>query len=221
MLLRLRDPYALVRDRHVERAVRRLSTRLGPGPHAFQYSNFGYGVLSRALASAAGKPFGELLRDEVLRPLGLADEVTLESDPDPSKRRVFGHSAGGEELEHWHNPALPGASFLFASVEGMGRYLVANLRPATTKLRAALELVHQPLQVGPDVDVGLGWLVRSTEDGPVYWHNGGTSGFGAFIAFDLARQAGVAVLMSRRHLFDLDEAAMSALSVLRRREPPA
>lgn len=215
MLLRLRDPYALVRDRHVDRAVRRLSRGLGPGPHGFQYSNFGYGVLSRALASAAGKPFGELLRDEVLQPLGLAEEVTLESDPDPRQRRVFGHSTGGEELEHWHNPALPGASFLFASVEGMGHYLAANLRPATTKLRAALELAHQPFQVGPDMQVGLGWLVRSTEGGPVYWHNGGTSGFGAFMAFDLAHQAGVAVLMSRRHLFDLDEAAMSALSVLR------
>lgn len=219
MLLRLRDPYALVRDRHVERAVHRLSPRLGPGPHPFQYSNFGYGVLSRALASAARKPFGELLRSEVLGPLGLAEQVTLESDPDPAGRRVFGHSLSGEELEHWHNPALPGASFLFASIEGMGRYLVSNLRPATTNLRAALELVHRPFQqAGPDMEVGLGWLVRSTEDGPLYWHNGGTSGFGAFIAFDLARQVGVVALMSRRHLLDLDEAAMSALSVLRRPE---
>lgn len=220
MLFRLRDPYALVRDRHIDSAVRKLSPGLGPGPHPFEYSNFGYGVLSRALASAAGRPFGQLLREEVLGPLGLSDEVVLESDPDPGRRRVFGHSTSGQELEHWHNPALPGASFLFSSIEGMGRYLIANLRPAATKLRSALDLTHQPLQLAePGTQAGLGWLVRATEDGPLYWHNGGTSGFGAFIGFDLSREVGVAALMSRRHLIDLDEAAVSAISVLGRHRP--
>jgi CubicO group peptidase (beta-lactamase class C family) len=65
------------------------------------------------------------------------------------------------------------------------------------------------------MQVALGWLVRDTDTGPVHWHNGGTAGFGSFIGFDLPRLAGVAVLMSRRHDHDLDEAAMRALSELR------
>lgn len=216
MLLRLRDPYALVRDRHVDRAVRKLSPRLGPGPHPFEYSNFGYGVLSRALAAAGGQPFGALLRQDVLGPLGLEEKIALETDADPGHRRLFGHNLGGQEVEHWHNPALPGAGFLFSSAEGMGIYLRANLVPENTKLKAAFELVHQPLQVAePGMQVGLGWLVRDTDDGPVHWHNGGTAGFGSFIGLDLARSVGVAVLMSRRHMDDLDEAAMGAISVLR------
>ena len=216
MLLRLRDPYALVRDRHVDRAVRKLSPRLGPGPHPFEYSNFGYGVLSRALAAAGGQPFGALLRQDVLGPLGLEEKITLETDADPDHRRLFGHSLGGQEVEHWHNPALPGAGFLFSSPEGMGVYLGANLAPDNTKWKAAFELVHQPLRVAePGMQVGLGWLVRDTDDGPVHWHNGGTAGFGSFIGLDLARRVGVAVLMSRRHMDDLDEAAMAAISVLR------
>ena len=142
MLLRLRDPYALVRDRDVDRSLRKLSRNLSPGPHPFEYSNFGYGVLSRALAAAGELPFGELLRQEVLGSLNLA-EVTLETDPDPDRHRLFGHNGSGSEMEHWHNPALQGAGFLFSSIEGMRGYLAANLFPEATSLRVPLDLVHQ------------------------------------------------------------------------------
>jgi CubicO group peptidase (beta-lactamase class C family) len=216
MLFRLRDPYSLVRDRHIDRALRRLSQPLGPPPHPFEYSNFGYGVLSRALAAAAGRPFGALLRQEVLEPLNLQG-VTLETDPDPDRRRLFGHNDSGKEIEHWHNPALPGAGFLFSTIGGMGRYLTVNLRPETTPLRAPLELVHQARHAaGPGMRVALGWLLRDTDAGPVHWHNGGTAGFGSFIGLDLRRQLGVAVLMSRRHSPELDTAAMGVISELRR-----
>jgi CubicO group peptidase (beta-lactamase class C family) len=111
---------------------------------------------------------------------------------------------------------LQGAGFLFSSVEGMRRYLAANLFPATTSLRVPLELAHQVrYPAGPGMQVGLGWLVRGTDEGPVHWHNGGAAGFGSFIGFDLERQLGVAVLISRVHTSRLDEAAMTVISGLR------
>jgi CubicO group peptidase (beta-lactamase class C family) len=205
MLLRLRDPYSRIRDGDVDRAP----------PHPFEYSNFGYGVLSRALAAAGGAPFGVLLHQEVLAPLNLED-VSLETGPDPDRQRLFGHNDAGAEMEHWRNPALPGAGSLFSSIQGMRRYLVVNLRPETTPLRAPLELVHQArLPAGPGMEVALGWLVRGTDQGPVHWHNGGTAGFGSFIGLDLPRRTGVAVLISRRHDQELDDAAMRAISELR------
>ena len=98
----------------------------------------------------------------------------------------------------------------------MHRYLVANLQPEKTALGAALQLVHQSRHpAGTGMHVGLGWLVRDTDDGPVHWHNGGTAGFGSFIGFDLAQDLGVAVLWSHRHVLALDEAALSAIRVLR------
>ena len=215
MLLRLRDPYSRVRDADVDRALRKLSRQPGPPPHPFEYSNFGYGVLSRALAAAGGRPFGVLLGQEVLAPLNLQG-VVMETEPDPDRRRLFGHNGSGAEVEHWHNPALLGAGCLFSDIQGMRRYLVANLHPETTPLRAALELAHQARKpAGPAMEVALGWLVRATDQGPVHWHDGGTAGFGSFIGFDLPRRRGVAVLMSLRHSHELDEAAMRAISDLR------
>ncbi len=216
MLLRLRDPYSRVRDADVDRALRKLSRHPGDRPHPFEYSNFGYGVLSRALAAAGGKPFSALLGQEVLKPLDLED-VTPETDPDPERRRLFGRDGSGAEIEHWRHPALPGAASLFSNIHGMRRYLVVNLRPETTALRTALELVHQARRpAGPAMEVALGWLVRATDEGPVHWHNGGTAGFGSFIGLDLRRRLGVAALISRRHDQDLDETAMVAISELRR-----
>jgi CubicO group peptidase (beta-lactamase class C family) len=150
-----------------------------------------------------------------LAPLNLED-VSLETGPDPDRQRLFGHNDAGAEMEHWRNPALPGAGSLFSSIQGMRRYLVVNLRPETTPLRAPLELVHQArLPAGPGMEVALGWLVRGTDQGPVHWHNGGTAGFGSFIGLDLPRRTGVAVLISRRHDQELDDAAMRAISELR------
>jgi CubicO group peptidase (beta-lactamase class C family) len=37
----------------------------------WDYSNFGFQVLSRALERAAGSPFGSLLEEHVFRPLGM------------------------------------------------------------------------------------------------------------------------------------------------------
>jgi CubicO group peptidase (beta-lactamase class C family) len=216
MLLRLRDPYSLVGERNVDRALRRLSRQLGPPPLPFEYSNFGYGVLSRALAEAGGEPFSDLLRREVLEPLNLRG-VTPETDPDPDRRRLFGHSDSGKEMEHWHNPALAGAGSLFSTIEGMARYLAANLQPGATALQAPLELVHEAREAAvPGLRVALGWLVTEGADGPVHWHNGGTAGFGSFVCLDLRRQLGVAVLISRRHYPELDTAALAVLSELKR-----
>ncbi|MGP8207860.1 MAG: serine hydrolase domain-containing protein [Acidimicrobiales bacterium] len=215
MVLRLRDPYSRVRDGDVDRALRRLTAPHAAPPYPFEYSNFGYGVLSRALAAAGGRPFGVLLRQEVLAPLELED-VALETDADPDGRRLFGHDGSGTEIEHWRNPALPGAGCLFSNIRGLRRYLVVNLNPETVALRPALELVHEARRpAGPGMEVALGWLVRATDEGPVHWHNGGTAGFGSFIGFDLRRRLGVAALISRRHDNDLDEAAMRAISELR------
>jgi CubicO group peptidase (beta-lactamase class C family) len=78
-----RDPYARLTDRQIDREVRRLSRLTSATGHPVSYSNLGFGVLSRALAAAGGRPFGELLTAEVLRPLGLT--ITFDTEPGPDR----------------------------------------------------------------------------------------------------------------------------------------
>jgi len=228
MLLRLRDPYSLVRDRDVDKSLARLGPSLAAarGDQPVTYSNFGFGVLSRALSAAGGMPFAELLRQEVLGPLGLG-AVTTDLDPSAERAprrglqpqataRLTGHDRRGKPVEDWHNPSLAGCGSLWASISDLGAYLAACLRPQGLPIADAIELAQQPrLQAGQGLRVGLGWLVRDTPEGQVHWHNGGTSGFGSFVAFDRSSQVGVAALCSRAHQETLDTTCMAVLSDLR------
>jgi serine-type D-Ala-D-Ala carboxypeptidase/endopeptidase len=206
-----RDPYARLTDRQIDREVQRLSRQLRAAsyPASYSYSNLGFGVLSRALAAAGGRSFGELLTAEVLRPLGLA--VTLDTDEGPD--RLPGHSSNGRRTPPWHNPALPGAGCLWASIDQLGDYLAAHLHPERTLLHQAIELALQPRQPmpSPASQVCLGWMRRETGHSRVHWHNGSTYGFGSFVALDRQHDAAVGALINRRRPAGLDAVAMSVL----------
>ena len=42
--------------------------------------------------------------------------------------------------------------------------------------------------------VGLNWFKSGHRERPVYWHNGGTAGFHAYVGFEPTELVGVAVL---------------------------
>ena len=204
-----RDPYARLTDRQIDREVQRLSQRLRAASHPVSYSNLGFGVLSRALAAAGGRPFGQLLTAEVLQPLGL--DMTL--DIDPGQDRLPGHSNSGRRTPPWHNPTLPGAGCLWASIDQLGDYLAAHLHPEQTLLQQAIELALQPRQPtrSPPGQVCLGWMRRETGHSLVHWHNGSTYGFGSFVALDRQHNAAVGALINCQRPPGLDAAAMSVL----------
>lgn len=204
-----RDPYARLTDRQIDREVQRLSRRLRASSYPVSYSNLGFGVLSRALAAAGNRPFGQLLTAEVLQPLGLA--ITLDTDPGPN--RLPGYSSSGRRTPPWHNPALPGAGCLWASIDQLGDYLAAHLHPERSLLHQAIELALQPRQPtrSPPGQVCLGWMRRETDHSRVHWHNGSTYGFGSFVALDRQHDAAVGALINRQRTPGLDAAATSVL----------
>lgn len=52
-----------------------------PGSH-MSYSNTGYEILGRIIAKADGRPFGEAIRERVLKPLGMSATLPLVRDAD-------------------------------------------------------------------------------------------------------------------------------------------
>jgi serine-type D-Ala-D-Ala carboxypeptidase/endopeptidase len=151
----------------------------------------------------------------VREPLGLR---SITSDVADGPDRVAGHDATGRAVPDWHNVALAGCGSLWSTIDDLRRYLVANMRPETTALADALRMVHTPrAAAGPGREVGLGWIVSQADRGARHWHNGGTSGFGAFVGFNARAEVGVAVLTSRAHRPALDRAAFAVLAELEAR----
>jgi hypothetical protein len=62
--------------------------------------------------------------------------------------------------------------------------------------------------------MGLGWLHLRRKGGEMLWHDGGTVGFGSFVALDLGRDLAVAVLSNFRYLLWTGRAAFGLVEAL-------
>lgn len=184
------DPYAGYGEAELLAAVASARERQPLGDH-YAYSNFGAGLLGYLLGVAHGSDYAGALSERVLEPLGLAA-----TGFDPEGRRAAGFS-GGEVVADWSFDALAGAGALWSSAEDL-----------VELARAMLEVGERPLGYRWNKDravVGAGangfpvtrvWHVAASSNGPVYWHNGGTGGFGSFFGFRPGTDEAVVLLVS-------------------------
>ncbi|HEY8582306.1 MAG TPA: serine hydrolase domain-containing protein [Capillimicrobium sp.] len=167
----------------------RAARRTGGGK--VRYSSVGFGLLGDALAARAGAPYGELLRERVLAPLGLTSTGV---DVPPT---LPGVSRRGRPKPELIDP-MPAAGAVRSTASDLLRFLAACREPSAVggPLGEALALTQQPrAKVRKGAAFGLGWIVLDGKGEPrVVWHNGGTYGFRSFVGFAPERGVSVAVL---------------------------
>ncbi|MBP6899853.1 MAG: serine hydrolase [Burkholderiaceae bacterium] len=170
-----------------------------PRDSQWEYSNLGYGLLGHALGLRAERPFGQLLQERVLRPLGLQAEMQLSA---PGQRIVDllpGHDADGRPVPPWRFDALAGAGALVGTAAALARYAQAALGGVDSPLAPAFALALQPRAEagGPGRRIGLAWLIGRGPAGPSQLlanHDGGTFGFSSSLWLDLQRRHAALVL---------------------------
>lgn len=197
------SPLALEEQRRQVRAgVLAGAPSTAPGT-SFLYSNLGFIVLGSLLEEQAGRPWEQLVREEILEPLGLATAG-------------FGAPGGAGTLtEPRGHRAAPGGA-LVAVEPGLGADNLPFLGPAGTLHMSLMDLarwgqshlrgergidglvraetfraLHAPLD---GADYALGWAVRRTPAGTVVWHNGSNTLWYATVGFDSAADRGVAIM---------------------------
>lgn len=166
-----------------------------PRDAAFEYSNLGYALLGHALARRAGRPFGALLRERVLVPLGLPDMVLAWSGVERG-RLAQGHDARRRAVPPWHFDVFAGAGFLRATLDEVVRYAQAALGVIDTPLAGAFRLALTPRAEGPSQAnrIGLGWIFGPLDGRTVAHHDGGTFGFSSSLFLDPQRRRAGLVL---------------------------
>ena len=123
------DPYDFLTADAAERELRLTASK--PRGVEWDYSNFGFQVLSLALERAAGMPFGSLLEERIFQPL----EMTCSGVAGYGRgSRIQGH-AQGNPVRPWSHH-LWGAGGIEATAEDMARYRVSL--PDTTRVRCRL-----------------------------------------------------------------------------------
>jgi CubicO group peptidase (beta-lactamase class C family) len=190
------DPWA---DRHLDAGDAAFSRwmeggvafTLPPGI-AFEYSNFGYGVLGRVVANVAGQPARDFAQERVLGPLGMTS-TTWDADRIPEDRLARGYRL---EDDSWipEVPLADGAlgtmGGLATSVRDYARFVALHLSawpprddPDDGPLRrSSLREMQQPWRDGPTFMSDGGGASGAQEGlGRVVAHSGGLPGFGTHV----------------------------------------
>lgn len=185
------DPYAHFDEAMLESALANASV----AEKAYEYSNFGYGVLAETLAKHSGTSFEDLVQTQIFKPFGMNDSyVALNSDYKP-ETLTPGHNVLGEPVAHWHFKALAGAGAVVSTPSDMTRYIQTLMGKVKNNDKAVTTLLTSRKTIEGCCQQALSWMISEDNSGKPYaWHNGQTAGFSSFVGFYLDGSKGVVVL---------------------------
>jgi len=187
------------------------------------YSNVGFALAGRIAGEAAGVPFEDLVRAEVLAPLGLTHTTFAPSGPDverlalPYTRTPDGVAA----LRQVRFDVWP-AGDVYSTAEDLATFLAAHLEGGTLRGTRVLseascaEMHRRQPGGGPGPrGFGLAFLVDETPGRRGIRHDGLVVGMTAEMAGDLDRRVGVVLLSNlsegNRPLASLARVALTLL----------
>ena len=167
---------------------------------AWKYSNSGYGLLGVALEAASGRPYGTLLRERILEPLGM-NSTTITLTPALDARTASPHGAsqapGPQRIDI---SAMASAGAIWSSADDMLTFLAVATGITPSPLAPAFEAMlsaRGPKPPSPETvtfEQALGWVVMDTPGALVIGHTGGTVGMGSAALADLKAREAVIVL---------------------------
>lgn len=208
------------------RLVRRPGTRV-------VYSNVAFALVAYLVETFSGVPFKTYMKANVFDPLGMRD-TAFEPRPDMAERLAIPYMPrrrGGFQAVDWVKADVWAAGVVYGTALDQGRWLAAALNGCACRgKRLISEASFRDMTTrqynkfaGPinggwlnaTTGYGLTWWV-STKDGETYIaHSGSVNGYTAFLAGNLDRRIGVAILTNgnkaHRHLYEF---ALKALAVL-------
>lgn len=185
--------------RSTDEGIARYAVLVSPPGSFYQYSNLGYGVLDRILELQYGRSYADVLRTEVIEPLGmsrtrvgtgagLGDGAAVRYGPDnePVPYYDFDHRGG---------------SAVYASALDLIRFGNYHLGLSDAKvLRDETRLLmHQPVSAGATTDgYGLGFSIVADDHGHHrVAHTGGMPGVSTILYLYPDEDVVVAVLTNR------------------------
>ena len=194
----------------------------------YQYSNIGFGTLGLALAKAAGRPFMEMVRTEVLEPLGMTGSEFVVAGEKLEVRLAAGYVVGQDGSIDGGQPAREHAGRgykvpnggVYSTVADLGRFMgamsgVPGLQILSEESRREALSIQTP--ENPNRGYGLGFSVQLDEQGrKIASHGGSVAGYNAHMAFDPEIRIGVVLLRNYgRGSTNLGTAAQGLVAQLR------
>lgn len=178
--------------------LQQVRLRHRPGAQA-AHSNVAAQLLGLVVARTFGKPFAQVLQDEIERPAGMRDGTALA----PEARSATGYDDRRRPMPPFHGESLLPAGGLRYNAEDMARYL----RLLLALDDRAVQLSQQPrFTETADRQIAFTWVVSTPRRGLRKYHlSGGTFGSSSYVEFYPALGYGVALMANRAAARTQDE----------------
>ncbi|MDH3732213.1 MAG: beta-lactamase family protein [Gemmatimonadota bacterium] len=152
----------------------------------FQYSSFGWNLMSAVVESASGRPYLELMHDEVFEPLGMQDTMADDYRAIIPNRTGFYERRSGELTNAPftdNSDVWAGGGFLSTPTDLV--IFLHGLLSEELLSAGTLDVLFTPMLMtdGARTEYGLGWGIREDSHGhPEIGHGGGHYGATARLA---------------------------------------
>jgi CubicO group peptidase (beta-lactamase class C family) len=161
---------------------------IAPPRTKWQYSSYGYVLVSAAIEGATGKDFLSFMHDNVFGPLGMKDTVADENDKIIASRARWYNLRGDGTYRNSPYADLSykwAAGGFLSTAEDLVRFGSALLEPGFLN-KATLTAMFSPqeLSKGDKTKYGLGWEILEAGDRGQelrYEHSGGATGSGSWL----------------------------------------
>ena len=124
------------------------------------YSNLGYGLLGHMLETVAGQPYEQMLKERIFEPAEMTETYLMApgSVPDDAPQ---GLTNTGRHAEPWEMDGSAPAGAIRSTASDMAKFAEWFIDNGDTE---------------------YGWVPN--EDGPGFWHNGGTYGYSTMLIIE-------------------------------------
>jgi CubicO group peptidase (beta-lactamase class C family) len=152
-----------------------------------EYSGGGVMLMQQALSDARKRPFADIMRDDVLRPIGMT-RSTYEQPLPPSfdRNAARAHSRDGKSMgAKWHVYPEQAAAGLWTTPSDLARFVIEVQRSAAGQSNRVLSrtLVQEMLSPVGVGDYAVGFTISKIGQGWYFSHGGSNWGFrGTLIA---------------------------------------
>ena len=172
-----------------------------------EYSGGGVTLMQLALADARGKPFEEILRDDVLLPIGMSNSTfanPLPTELDRSAAR--GHDRNGESRgAKWHVYPEMAAAGLWTTASDLARFAIEVQKSAigeSNKVlsRTMVQEMLTPVGVG---DFAVGFGIQKLGEGWYFHHSGDDWGFQADLVAHKVHGYGLVIMTNSEQGYPL------------------
>jgi serine beta-lactamase-like protein LACTB len=183
----------------------------------FNYSTMGYTLVGCAIASAAGVPYVDAVREDVFVPAGMTETQADDRFTIIRHRTRFYHRDSTGQVQNADfldaSYKVPGGGWL-SSATDLAKFESALLHDALMR-RSTRTLMWTAQRTTRDsvTGYGLGWGVGDSACVHCVGHSGGQQGTSTFVVLDPDRETGVVVLVNMDSV-DLRELARSLLKNL-------